>query len=54
MTEPDYIPIYCQERAVLEARHLIANPHYLGRCFATKQDGVWRCCCCGKSVKVCW
>lgn len=54
MTEPAYVAIYCSAQAQDEAKHLIAHPEYWGRAFAEKVDGEWRCCCCGKSVKVVW
>lgn len=52
--EPRYVPIYCTVTAVLQSKHTHDHREQLGRCFAQKVDGRWRCCCCGTPVKVSW
>lgn len=54
MKEPRYVPIYCATFAQDQAKHLIAHPEMLGRCFAERVEGLWTCCCCGERVSVVW
>ena len=51
--EPQYVKIYCAERAAHDAQYAPANRSTLGLCYAHKTDR-WRCCCCGKPVSVVW
>lgn len=52
--EPRFVAIYCAGIAEKDAKHKHDHRELLGRCYAQKVDGRWRCCCCGKPVKVAW
>ena len=54
MSEPRYVRIWCAETAKRDSKHKHDHREQLGRCFAEKVDGRWRCCCCKRPVSVVW
>lgn len=48
-----YVSIYCNAKAVKDARYAIDHAEAVGRCLAEQhRPGHWRCCCCKRPVKV--